>query len=882
VYGEKPVCHDLFECRQMIAASQKYNRLMQGGTQRRSNGYFRRAIQLLHEGLLPRAQQSSKLVQERGVSVHAPFRPSPGWRSPWYWRDAPTNTGTPVTHKRPSSARAQPLPAKPAKIVLCDSPVIFVLLVALGHGQSPAAAGVYRLDPQLKSPAAASAAAPIAEMAAPIVWQNFLSEDDITWGLLRGRIGYRKGDLIVKGDGSTPVIISPDAQPIDWILYEAVEIRMLAEGGKEIKIRIGSAEFKLPIGAVGEYHDYRFDVKGGDVKVGGVRGSRPLAIMPTDSLTDPVAISSIKLVPRQASFPGAAGKLYYGKGDECRNVLYAHAPSSLGFDLPVPRDGRLHFGMGLTADGAPVTFRVQVSGKDLYSKTVSTASTWEDADVDLSPYNGRNLKLVLRTESSREGAVGLWANPLLSTRLPKARPNILIYVIDTLRADHASLYGYQRDTTPFLKKLAATGVVFDDCQAQATWTKPSIASLLTSIYSYTHGIFNDSDTIPKGAATLAQQLRNAGYVTANIAASPWAGKITGLQRGFDYVMEFPVIQRHRTDTADRATDSAALNQVVFPWLERHRDEPFFLYAHATDPHAPYRPPAGFEEKFANPSETTEFNRDYASLRDKGQYGGGTVVSRDGCKKNGVDPDKFIRRAVDRYDGEVLHNDANLELLAARLKQLGILDNTLIIVVSDHGEEFWDHGWTAHGHSLYQELTHCVFLMWNPKLLPGPRRVTEPVQLIDVMPTVLDLLNLKAPDILQGQSLAPLANGRPFHRRTPVVTSRFAHPNAKVNGFVPENRISTFALIDANWKLIYREKGKDVGLNRVELYDRRTDRMETTNVAGTHPQGVERMMAELGKWLDAQKQIRAVLGKGARSTLDQQTLDQLPTHRLPRR
>lgn len=736
------------------------------------------------------------------------------------------------------------------------------MLVDLAWGQSPA---LYRLDDHFKSPAPASA--PVVEMAAPIVWQNFLSEDDITWSLLRGRIGYRRGDLVVKGEGSTPVIVSPDAQPIDWALYQAVEIRMLAEGGAEIKIRIGNDEFKQPIGTPREYHDYRFEVN-----VAGARGSRPLAIMPTDSLSDAVAISSIKLIPRKASFPGAAGKLYFGNHDEYRNVLYAHAPSSLSFDVPVPRAARLHFGMGVTADGAPVTFRVQLSGKDLYSRTVSSAAAWEDADVNLSAYSGRNLTLVLRTESEHAGAVGLWANPLVTT--PKTRPNVLIYMIDTLRADHASLYGYPRDTTPFLKKLSATGVVFDDCQAQATWTKPSIASLLTSIYSYTHGIFNDYDTIPKGAVPLAEQLRAAGYVTADITASPWAGKITGLQRGFDYVMEFPVIQRHRTDAADRGTDSAAVNKVVFPWLERHHDEPFFLYAHATDPHAPYRPPAGFEEKFANPAETAQFNREYASLRDQGQYGGGTVVSREGCRKNGIDPDKFINQAVDRYDGEILHNDANLESLVGKLKQLGVLDNTLIVVVSDHGEEFWDHGWTAHGHSLYQELTHCVFLMWNPKLLGGARRVTQPVQLIDVMPTLLDLLNVKAPDIVQGQSLVPLILGRPFHRRTPVMTSRFAHPNAKPNGFVPENRINTFSVVEANWKLIYREKGRDVGLNRVELYDRRTDRTETNNVAGAHPQEVERMLAELGKWVDAQKQIRAVLGKGARSTLDQQTLDQL--------
>lgn len=726
----------------------------------------------------------------------------------------------------------------------------------------------YRLDDQFKL----SAAAPVvAQTAPPLVWQNFLSEDDITWGVLRGRIGYRKGDLIVKGEGSTPVIVSPDAQPIDWNLYEAVEIRILAEGGRELKIKVGDQEFKQPIKSLHEYHDYRFDVN-----AGGLRGSRPLAIMPTDSLTDVVAIRSIKLIPRKADFPGSAGKVYFGKSEEYRNVLYVHAPSSLTFDVTVPRDARLHLGMGLAAGGAPVTFRVltQTPAKELYSRIVSNADAWHDAEVDLTAYTGRNLKLVLRTESSHAGAVGLWANPLVTTRDPKTRPNVLVYMIDTLRADHASLYGYKRDTTPFLKKLGGSGVVFDDCQAQATWTKPSIASLLTSLYSYTHAIFQDYDTIPKGAATLAEQLRGAGYVTANITASPWAGRITGLQRGFDYVMEFPVIQRHRSDAADRGTDSAAVNKVVFPWLDQHRDEPFFLYVHTTDPHAPYRPPPGFEEKFANPADTPEFNREYAALRDKGQYGGGTVVSREGCKRNGVDPDKFITRAIDRYDGEILFNDHNLELLAGKLKQLGVLDNTLIVVVSDHGEEFWDHGWTAHGHSLYQELAHCVFLMWNPKLLPNARRVAEPVQLVDVMPTVLDLAGVKAPDIVQGQSLAPLAKGQAFHRRTPVISSRYQHPHAKPNGYVPENRITTFAVIEPGWKLIYRDKGREVGLNRVELYDRRADRTETRNVAEAHPQEVERIMDELSKWVDAQKQIRGVLGKGARSILDQQTLDQL--------
>jgi arylsulfatase A-like enzyme len=163
-------------------------------------------------------------------------------------------------------------------------------------------------------------------------------------------------------------------------------------------------------------------------------------------------------------------------------------------------------------------------------------------------------------------------------------------------------------------------------------------------------------------------------------------------------------------------------------------------------------------------------------------------------------------------------------------------------------------------------------MWNPKLIPTPKRVAEPVQLIDVMPTVLDLLGLKVPDMVQGQSLAAFANGGHFQRRGPVMTSRHASPHA--HGLVPENGTDTVALLDSDWKLIYREKGKQVGLSKVELYDRRTDRVEANNVAAQNPKEVERLMAEIGRWMDAQKQIKSFLGSGAKATMDQKTLEQL--------
>jgi len=736
--------------------------------------------------------------------------------------------------------------------------------VAPGRSQT-----AVRLDDYLSTASVqASRAASTASAAEPVVWQNFLSKSDIAWQLIRGSVAVHNGDLMVKGDGSTPVLFAPKQPAIDWKLYQAVEIRMSAQGGREVKIKIGDFEGKQKLGPAGQYNIYRFDVN-----VDAPKGSRVLGLMPTDSLTEPVAIHSIKLIPKPAGFSKPAGRDNIGKRDEYRNTVYVHSPSTLGFRVAVPLNGHLHFGMGTTAKTGAVTFKVMAEGAPtaLYKKTLSDPDHWEDADVDLSGWGGRSLNLQLKTDAA-EGIVGLWANPLVTSAAPKPRPNVLIYTSDTLRADHASLYGYTRDTTPFLKKLGASGVVFEDCQAQATWTKASIASLMTSLYAFTHGIIRDSDTIPSGASTLAEELRAAGYVTASIVSSPFVGRATGLERGFDYLLESPVVLREHNQQTERDTDSEALNRVVFPWLERHHGEPFLLYAHATDPHAPYGPPPPYDGKFANPSETISFQRAYASLHGDHQYGGGAVVSPGIVRKAGLQPERFIHQAIDRYDGEILHNDHSLELLLNKLKQLGILENTLVIVVSDHGEEFWDHGWTGHGQSVYQELTHSLLIMWNPALFKSPRRVREPVQLIDVMPTVLDALHLKAPELMEGQSLLALARGQKFQRRGLVVASRFAA--VKPAGLVPENATDSFALIDPKWKFIYRNKAAKSGIQKVELYDRVADRAERHDISAKHPREVEQRMAALRQWIDAQNKIRAIVGHSGTTTLDSQTLEQM--------
>ncbi|MCW5977080.1 MAG: sulfatase [Bryobacteraceae bacterium] len=733
----------------------------------------------------------------------------------------------------------------------------------------------YRFDDNLET--AATVSAPeirtSARVADPIIWKDFLTEKDANWKLLRGFMGLRDGDLILKGGGASPVIQSPKDPEIDWSLFDTVVIRMMAEGGSELKIKIGDVELTQKLGPPHEYRVYRFDV---DIQA--PRGTRPLAIMPTDSPAHLAAIDYIELAPRRTSFPTAAGKQVIGKGEEYRNAIYVHSPSTLTFEVPVPEHGRLKFGIGVAQKNQPVTFRVLAgpSGKPVFKEKVGDASRWADADVDLSAFAGESTTIVFETTADSNGAVGFWTNPLLTTAAPKNRPNVLIYLVCSLRTDHTSLYGYERDTTPFMKSLGAAGVVFEDAQAQAPWTKASVPSLMTSLYAYATNIRHDTDTIPRAAVPLAEVFRKEGYSTASIVTNPFVGRASGLHRGYDYMVEYPVVHHERKDDVDRGTDSAALNKVALPWLQRHHHEPFFLYLHVTDPHAPYRPPKEFERKFADPAETKQFDEAYRGMWDPRQYGGGTTVSPEMVKRKGVDPKRFIQQAKDRYDGEVAFMDHSLEQLAGKLKDLGALDDTLIIVLADHGEEFFDHGFTAHGHSLYRELIHAVLMMWNPRLLPAPRRVTETVQLIDVYPTILDLLRIAPPGLIQGQSLAPLLAGKPFARKAPVVSTRFAHPNAKPGGTVPENRTGGFAIFQDQWKLIYRDQARRAGLPEVELYDRRADPKETSNVAAANPEVVTKLRNELDAWIAAQEEVKKMVGPGGKSKLDPQSLERLRT------
>lgn len=331
------------------------------------------------------------------------------------------------------------------------------------------------------------------------------------------------------------------------------------------------------------------------------------------------------------------------------------------------------------------------------------------------------------------------------------RPNVVIYVVDTLRADRLGAYGYDRPTSPGINRLAESSVVFEQASAPAPWTLPSVTSMLLSQLPCEHRVLVDRDRIADDARPLAVLLQEAGYRTGSFSANPYAGRMSGLDRGFE-LAELMV----RTPKA--------VGRKASQWLDSlDGDAPVFLYVHTVEPHNPeFADPAFIEQLGSVPVETiasveARF-RDYRSLTradwDSEQPLGTT---------DNTDAQHDVLSLLDRlkgpidvlYDATVLEADEGVSQLIARLEELELWDDTLFILVSDHGEELGDRGGWQHDHSVYQELLHVPLLARFPGDAWGGVRVRTPVSLVDVVPTVTDYLRLaRRPDV-RGRSLLPL-------------------------------------------------------------------------------------------------------------------------------
>jgi arylsulfatase A-like enzyme len=436
--------------------------------------------------------------------------------------------------------------------------------------------------------------------------------------------------------------------------------------------------------------------------------------------------------------------------DEVRRTIPASPPSRLRYAVDLPARARLTLSLGIATErqdrpGVEFVVKVRQGGREatVLTQLVDPLQRpahrrWVPAEVDLGPYAGQ-AELVFETrgfdEDPEEARRAFWGTPAITVRNDSA-PLVVIYLVDTLRADHTTPYGYSRDTTPELAKFARDAVLFEAAVAQASWTKPSVASLFTSLLPGRHRAVQLRDSLDPGHVTLAEMLQNKGYTTgATIANSIIYLQGVNFDQGFDFFDGMHGPEKRPS----KMVEAAGVVDAALRWLDERPGFPTFLYVHTVDPHVPYTPPAPFDRMY-EPHPTA----------------GHLAVDPRNDYHEPLDRDRFVAQ----YDGEIAYGDREFGRFVAGLKQRGLYDRAIIVFMADHGEEFQDHGGWLHGRSVYDELIRIPLIVKFPGKADAGRRIAQQVQEVDILPTILESqgLPVPAPPVIAGRPLQAVIRG----------------------------------------------------------------------------------------------------------------------------
>jgi len=480
--------------------------------------------------------------------------------------------------------------------------------------------------------------------------------------------------------------------------------------------------------------------------------------------------------------------------------------------------------------------------------------------------------------------------------------NIICYVLDSLRADHISCYGYGRETSPTIDALADQGVRFDHCVSPSTWTRPVAASILSGLYPAVHRTRTTEDLFSPPVPTLPEALSELGYTTVGFESMPNINSEFGYGRGFDDyhdLFEWDEIVEKRPnapqfDDGTPLTRAEDLNKGFRHWYgERGDDNPFFALLWSNEPHIPFSPPEGF--------------REYLDL----EYDGPVNTEPQHFSQNEfVESDADRQHLINLYDCEIRYNDHCLRNLFDFLRSEGLYEETMIVVVGDHGEAFWEHDVFGHGTNVppYSEVVQVPGVVRLPDGVAG-QTVKEPVSLIDLYPTIVECARESAPvdadhepvPDVQGQSLATALHGDSLELDRSVFAESY---HEQEYGSVDE----WYAVIDDTWKYLTFEPGRRETenffgmlkplfspgtLKRVLrnpltylgrhvdpddsalLFDLETDPSEHDSVANKHPERTAQMHNLIDSWKEECTELRMTIGTDIKSVeLDDEMRDQL--------
>ena len=396
------------------------------------------------------------------------------------------------------------------------------------------------------------------------------------------------------------------------------------------------------------------------------------------------------------------------------------------------------------------------------------------------------------------------------------------------------------------KVIASEGTRFADNISQGTWTQVSVPSIFSSLYPTSNGISTAFHRLPSSVTTMPEVFRDAGYATLSTSSVSYTGRQTNLHQGVEVLHESGSIvdlEHSWSKTARTFVDR------LVPWLEDHRDAPFFIFLHVQDPHAPFEPYRPYDTAWAAPGSRDVFLERVDTIRaslDDHQWRAAMPYDIE-IEAAGVDREAFIAHELDWYDGSIRGMDTEVARLFEKLRELGLDDDTLLVFMSDHGEEFLEHGRHNHGATVYGEMVNVPLFFWWPGVVPAGAVVDEVMQSIDVMPTVLELAGLSVPEQAQGQRLVPLmaAPDAPdllgwVHR--PALSER----RVGISAGSDLSNIESLAVVLDGWKLV-KNLNVPEGRSEFELYNHSDDPLNLDDVAVDHPDIVQRLAVEIDTW-----------------------------------
>ncbi len=546
---------------------------------------------------------------------------------------------------------------------------------------------------------------------------------------------------------------------------------------------------------------------------------------------------------------------------EDSNVLFAPPKSRYVFALHIPEDSVLELGTGIVKGqkSTPTVFTVEIDIKGrkeiLLQKTHAFSRddqkmVYQPHTIDMSSFRGQ-AKIAFTT-AGEDPDYSFWLNPILYPK-KKEGTNIILISIDTLRADHLGCYGYQRATSPAIDSLAEDGSLFWNTFSSSPWTLPAHVSLLTSLHCLHHQVNYEYDKMDNSIPTLADVLRQKYFYCSAYTGGGFVNSAYGFSKGFDsYGQSSQGI--HQKDASEW------IGRSVLKWIDHHKDKDFFLFIHTYQPHNPFSCPSPYNTMFLK--ENAEW-REIDILK----YLGG----KEGVFKN--IPEREIDNIISLYDAEIRYTDDMLiEPLMNKLRETGLYDRSLIILTSDHGEEFYDHQGWEHGHTLYNELLKVPLIIKFPGSEFAGTQIRTIVRLIDIMPTVLDKLGISEKySKLDGESLMPLLLNKETRDR------RFLA--YKADNILKSNIPQKISMNEGTDKLILNKKFTDEQLHffdspppvlsPIELYNLDESSFEKHNIADNRVQTSNRLIRLINEAL-----AQATKRKSDRVEMDEALLEQL--------